>query len=73
MVVQAEKEVQSLAVELTDRLVNRGRVPEKLRSVMERFLVRDLTKTLNRIANVTSTNAGVLLLAERMTTSSCGG
>lgn len=58
-------DVDSLAEELTERLVRRGRVPAKLRRTTLGFMRLELLKSLRRVARMTSTNAGILVAAKR--------
>lgn len=58
-------DVETLAGELTDRLINRGRVPQRLRGTTQRFMQLELVRTLRRITRTTSSNAGMLLAYRR--------
>jgi len=58
-------ELESVAAELANRLVSRGRVPASLRKTIEEFLLHELRRTMVRIARKTSENCGVLVACSR--------
>lgn len=60
------KELDTLAGELTDRLVQRGRVPKRLRNTAAEIMRDELLRALRRVAMITSRNAGALVLANRV-------
>ena len=63
--VTSNKELDTLADELTDRLVQRGRVPARLRSTAQVIMRTELLRALQRVVLVTSRNAGALVAASR--------
>lgn len=64
--MSATNDVDEMARDLTDRLIRRGRVPERLRGSSETFLRAELIRVLRRVARQTSVNAGMLLAAQRV-------
>ena len=65
MVTTDTPDVDSLAKELTDRLVRRGRVPERLAETAREFMRLELLKSLRSVARMTSVNAGALVALKR--------
>lgn len=63
--VMNTNDVDTLARELTDRLVQRGRVPANLRTTAETFMRTELLRSLRKVARTTSANAGMLLAFSR--------
>lgn len=59
-------EIEKLAVELSDRLVQRGLISPTLREAAADYLRMELLRSLRRVAKVTSRNAEFALMAHRM-------